>query len=499
MQASAPMIRGEMEYEFSDQEGGQFLATGKVVAFLRSYLAKGEIDQAVALYESCVENVGDALFLEFKVASKTVQKAMANLFYRARDYRRAAAACEIIGEWGAAARAYEAALEWPKAAECHLRVGAKDRAAAMLQKAGDHRRAAELYFESGDLASAASVLAGAGDFLGAARLSLRAGDKKRAAQELAQVPPSDASYPQALSELADLLVELGRRDLAIQRLLAAVPRDRRVRDAGQAELAYRLGVTLGAAGRPAEAAAAFEMVRAWNPQFKDVAARLASLPADQALTMGPRIPGATTGRGTTTGATVPGPLAGSTTGAVPTAPLSVGRDPFAALDASGGATVAAEAPVDTGYVTRMQGYELLKTLPIFEDLSLDEMKDFYRLCEHVTFEPGEVVIEQGRAGQGLVIVRQGTLDVVTVEPSGAEKPLARLPAGKYVGEMSLIDESPTSARVKAAERVSAFRIKKDAFRAYLYTHDLVAMRVYRSFTRTLSERLRETNARLTRG
>jgi len=50
--------------------------------------------------------------------------------------------------------------------------------------------------------------------------------------------------------------------------------------------------------------------------------------------------------------------------------------------------------------------------------------------------------------------------------------------------------------VKAAEKVAAFRIKKDAFRSYLYTHDMVAMRVYRSFTRTLSDRLRDTNARL---
>lgn len=484
------MIRGEMEYEFSDnQGGGQFLASGKVVAFLRNYLAKGEIDQAVALYESCVENVGDALFSDFKVASKTVQKAMANLFYRARDYRRAAAACEIIGEWGAAARAHEAALQWGKAAECHLRLGAKDRAAAMLQKAGDHRRAAELYFEAGDLAAAASVLAGAGDHLAAARLSVRAGDKKRAAQELAQVPLTDPDHAVALGELADLLVDMGRRDLAIQRLLAAAPRDRRVRDATQAELTYRLGVILGAAGRPAEAAAAFEMVKTWNPQFKDVAQRIAALPADQQVTVAPLQ------------SPLPQRIAPATTGAtsgriVPTAPLTAGAAAAAALPADPFASLDGAAEPNAAYVTRMPGYELLKTLPIFEDLSLDEMKDFYNLCEPVTFEVGEVVIEQGRAGQALVIVRQGSLEVVSVEPGGHERPLARVTAGRYVGEMSLVDESPTSARVKAVEKVSALRIRKDAFRAYLYTHDLVAMRVYRSFTRTLAERLRETNARL---
>jgi tetratricopeptide (TPR) repeat protein len=495
------MHRGEMEFEFSDSgEGGQFLATGKVVTFIRAHLAKNEVNEAVALYESCVENVGDALMVGFKSDSKQIQKGMANLFYRARDYKRAAVACEAIGEWAAAAKAHEASMQWQKAASCYTKAGDKAKAAAMTQKAGDPRRAAEMFFDANDAHAATGALEAANDYLGAAQLSIRAGDKKRAAQQLAQVPPTDKNYAQATGMLADILAELGRKDLAIQRLAAAMPRDRKIKDAVTADLAYKAGTLLESNGQATEAATAYEMVRVFNPQYKDVAQRIVALANDAAT-----IP-ASSLQSRSSGAKAVAPAAPSKS--VPTGPaLPTIGDPFAGLDQSpfaiskGGSVAAlrpeAEQIPSTGYVTRMQGYDLLKGLAIFEDLSLDEMKDFYNLCEKVTFEAGDVLIEQDQPGKALYIVREGKIQVVAVE-NGKEIPITTLPAGVFVGEMSLVDDAPTSARVKAAERVKAFRIRKEAFQNYLYTHDLVAMRVYRSFTRTLAERLRETNARVGR-
>ena len=455
---------GMMEFEFSENDGGQFRGTGKVVHFITGHLGRGEIDLAVGLYESSVGNIGDTLLAEFKASSKQVQKNMANLFYRARDYRRAAVACEAMGELGPAAKAYEAAMAWDKAAE--------------------------IYFDAGDFPQASAALEAAGDLVAAAKLSMRAGDQRRAAQQLMNVPATDGSFLEAQADLADLLVDMGRRDVAIQRLVAALPRERKIRDASGAEVAYKLGVLLTAAGRVPEAQAALQMVRAFNPSFKDTEARLAGLegappgpaPVPMADRTKPPIRPAPT---PPAAASVPIPPAA--TGGAVVAPMR-SMDPFAALDQSAAVTESAE-------VARLQGYDLLKTLPIFEDLSIDEMRDFYKLCEPIALAAGEVLIEQGRPGQALYIIREGSIAVVSVEGK-IEKPIATLPAGTFVGEMSLIDEAPTSARVKAAEPVKAFRIRKDSFRSYLYTHDLVAMRVYRSFTRTLAERLREANAKL---
>ena len=161
-----------MEWEFAEDAagGGSFVATGKVVNFLRTHLARGEMDEALALYESCAQDVGDQLTAEFVTSSTKLQKAMANLFFRARDYKRAATACEKLGEWAAAARSYEASFAYEQAASCYVRANQHDKAAAVFRKAGNCQEAARLYRNSGNLQGAAEATAKDGDPLGAARL-----------------------------------------------------------------------------------------------------------------------------------------------------------------------------------------------------------------------------------------------------------------------------------------------------------------------------------------
>ena len=502
---------GEMEWEFSESnEGGNFMATGKVVTFLRNHLARGEMEKALGLYESCAENVGDEMLLEFPTASSRLQKAMANMFFRARDYKRAALACEQLSEWEAAARSYEASYEYKKAAACYLRANKADKAAAIFQKSGDFHKAAELYHEARDFASAAAAMEQGGDLFGAAQLAIASGDARNAARRLASIPQSDSKFLGAVVMLSELLVKMGHVDVAVQRLMAAMPPNGRVTDVEVAEVAYRLGSILAAAMRFAEATRPFGALHAFNPEYKDVAARLADAttrsngaPPDGVPTIPPIVAGT--------------PVADEH---IETAPIIEPRvevavdddeplDQFSALDGNVFAPkkarqkrAASLTNIDVvsaqgtgGFVTRMDGYDLLKTLPIFEDLSFDEMKDFYHLCESVEYSEGAVIIEQGQPGEGLYIVREGSLRVSKLEGT-KETIVAELPAGGYVGEMSLIDDGPTSARVTALSDVNAFRIAKDTFARYLFNHDLVALRVYRTFAATLVSRLRAADEKL---
>lgn len=144
----------------------------------------------------------------------------------------------------------------------------------------------------------------------------------------------------------------------------------------------------------------------------------------------------------------------------------------------------------------MEGYQALKKLPIFEDLTLDEMRAFYLITDQVEYKAGDIIIEQGRPGEGLIICREGSLSVSKLGPEGDEVTLATLPAGSYVGEMALIDDAPTSARVTANEDVKAIRIQKQRFEQFLFSNDRVAIRIYRTFIKTLSQRLRQQNTAL---
>src|SRR5204863_1316327 len=65
------------------------------------------------------------------------------------------------------------------------------------------------------------------------------------------------------------------------------------------------------------------------------------------------------------------------------------------------------------------------------------------------FKRGEVVVEQGEKSNTLFIILTGRVRVVTSDKRGREVILATLSPGDYIGEMSLIDNEPHSATVRA--------------------------------------------------
>jgi len=417
------VLRGEIEWEFSENEegAGSFMATNRAINLIRQHLTRGEIDIALSLYESCAENVGDELLLELDTASTNLQKSLANLFYRSRDFYRAAQTCIRLEQWAQAAKSFEAGGHYAQAADAFLRANLIDAAATNFEKAGQPDKAIELHQKNEAFEKAALVAASAGDALGAARLWADTGNRKAASRCLSSVPRDQPGYDDAVSMLSDM-----NRERTVTIIEDSAP-----------------------------AAATEAEVEAYSGELKPM-------------------------------------------------------DPFNALDGNvferrkAEPRAASLSNIDqfsqnaaARYVTKMDGYDSLKRLPIFEGLSMDELKDVYHLGSHMEFAPGEVLIEQGQPGQSLFIIREGKVKVCVIA-GDTEAEVAEMDADSYVGEMSLIDESPTSARVVAKDATNAFVLSRDALSSYMLRHDHVALRIYKSFARTLAERLRVATGQVKR-
>ena len=146
-------------------------------------------------------------------------------------------------------------------------------------------------------------------------------------------------------------------------------------------------------------------------------------------------------------------------------------------------------------VSVMDGFDFLQKIPLFADMPLSAMKAFFHVCEDRTFQGGERLIEQGRPGMALFVIRSGQVVVQRVEGEQTTE-ITTLGPGDYVGEMSLVDGAPTSARVVAKGTVKAFEISRDRFLRFLQADGKFAVRVLKVFVRTLSQRLRDTTAKL---
>jgi hypothetical protein len=139
------------------------------------------------------------------------------------------------------------------------------------------------------------------------------------------------------------------------------------------------------------------------------------------------------------------------------------------------------------------GYQFLKGIPIFSRLSMEDMRDLYRLASEEVFSPGQPIVDVGWDAPGLLILLEGDAEVYAVGDGGARH-LNSLGPGAHVGEISLLTNSTTSARVTASTLVRGLRIARESFETFLESHPSAALRIYRIFGEGLAERVRALSA-----
>ena len=143
----------------------------------------------------------------------------------------------------------------------------------------------------------------------------------------------------------------------------------------------------------------------------------------------------------------------------------------------------------------MDVIDLLKKVRIFKGLTEEELNKFAAIAYEEQSPPKDIVIEEGVEGKALYIIKRGTVIVSKVKKD-LETVLAKLSVGEAVGEMSLIEDTLTSARVTAENEVECLLIDREVFLDLLEKDQSIAAKVYKNFTRILSERLRQTSAEL---
>lgn len=144
-----------------------------------------------------------------------------------------------------------------------------------------------------------------------------------------------------------------------------------------------------------------------------------------------------------------------------------------------------------------EGVELLQKLPIFAKLSFDETSRLAAIIQRTEVGEGTVVIEQNALGDALYVIQEGEARVsrdmnIDGHHDNAEE-IGRLGPGDLFGEMSLVDDLLTSARVTAMQPMKLLKMPKSDFVRLLSADDRFAAKVYQSFCRTLSDRLRRAN------
>jgi len=140
----------------------------------------------------------------------------------------------------------------------------------------------------------------------------------------------------------------------------------------------------------------------------------------------------------------------------------------------------------------------LADLPIFAELTDEERQSILEIATTMEFEPGEVVLREGKASQNLMIVLSGKCEVLkSNDKNGAETKLAELGPRDHFGEMSFFHAAPHSATVRAAMPLKLLRVEKVDYERLIQQGSLAAHKLAYNILGELADRLRRMDAWVT--
>ena len=134
---------------------------------------------------------------------------------------------------------------------------------------------------------------------------------------------------------------------------------------------------------------------------------------------------------------------------------------------------------------------MIRKIPMFGELSVDEAKLVLSACQQKEYEPNEVIFKYGGGSSEMLILMSGELDVRSL--GGVS--VAQINPGQMVGEMGVITGKIRSATVVSSEKSIALSLNTAEFDRLLRKYHCIGLKMLRNVINDLSVKIRISNSR----
>jgi CRP/FNR family transcriptional regulator/CRP/FNR family cyclic AMP-dependent transcriptional regulator len=134
-----------------------------------------------------------------------------------------------------------------------------------------------------------------------------------------------------------------------------------------------------------------------------------------------------------------------------------------------------------------EALESLRNIGLFSSVKDDDLASVASLLIERRFPKHKTIVEEGLPGDYMYIIREGRVSVSKLSDDGREKILEFLEAGDFFGEMSLVENAPRSASVRALVEVRVLALSRSDFLTVLRKSPDLAMAVIQELTRRLRQ------------
>jgi ATP/ADP translocase len=134
----------------------------------------------------------------------------------------------------------------------------------------------------------------------------------------------------------------------------------------------------------------------------------------------------------------------------------------------------------------------LRSINIFEGLSVGELAAVASVTEEANYPPEEVVIKEGDPGDTLFLIISGKVAVIKGYGTDQEIELDRIRAGDYFGEMALIEDTVRSATIRTLEESRLLSLHKREFTEIVREYPQIALHI----CKILGQRIRDLHVKI---
>ncbi|MCP4220623.1 MAG: aspartate ammonia-lyase [bacterium] len=137
-------------------------------------------------------------------------------------------------------------------------------------------------------------------------------------------------------------------------------------------------------------------------------------------------------------------------------------------------------------------YEFIKKIELFNGFNTEE---FATLIRHITIKTipcNELLFAENTPRKGIFVIYKGAVSLSKKTPYGHDKRLALFGECDFLGEGSLMEDSPHSTSARAEKETTAFLIET----AFFCKHGAIAVKVLSHVAKVISRRMRQTATRM---
>ncbi len=137
--------------------------------------------------------------------------------------------------------------------------------------------------------------------------------------------------------------------------------------------------------------------------------------------------------------------------------------------------------------------DFIKKVELFSDFTDEEINLISENVEVVNIEKDKLLFVENTPRKNMYLIYSGEVELFKTTPFGKEKRLSFFSKFDFLGEGSLVDDSPHSTSARALLETTVLKIGREKLTELITERGIIAVKLYSRIARVISRRMKITN------